>query len=449
MGKSVGRALVDFDRRFRRQIKILHEQVSLRNGGPPVFLRRALPKRSNPKQKCVVKVTVRPLSPDTSKTFITSASILLANSQDGNKLAVLETTAAHQRNTLIFKRSHRFMRSRQVPSHMHFLLEISFSSRPGIRGSKVSKLTNTHFSLLCRGDEREWQRRQEQLPIHVHFVRFPLDSTQTTQALTLNDDWGDLFEVFVESEPRTIHARLDRRNHLVRATDDSQLGKILRHESLDLAAPEVEFRFPFGEGLVVRRVQRAKGRCIFCHAPFRLSSELCIHLAMEHWFESWSIDYHLEQGLVVATVTNTKIPPLAKPEGAAATFPKARRYVHSSTCEPLLPFEIDDDSEDEVDNRWLQDSRELLLDDIEDISGSERIIMKYWNRHVSFHSKGATSVSDLAMGALCSKFASENRAKLLPHRKEFLLHMINLWELGLVTYNEIVVAFSHLDQGQD
>ena len=140
-------------------------------------------------------------------------------------------------------------------------------------------------------------------------------------------------------------------------------------------------------------------------------------------------------------VSNKNVQTLPKSFG---TLPRARRYVHSRTCEPLLPFEVDEDSEEEVDEEWLHDRTEMLLDEFEDVSEKERKIMKFWNRHVRFYNK-TQQLTDLVVPHLCELFIRENRQVLIPFRRELLMHLLNLWDSGLITQEKIHKCIQILD----
>ena len=47
----------------------------------------------------------------------------------------------------------------------------------------------------------------------------------------------------------------------------------------------------------------------------------------------------------------------------------------------MPPDEMDLDSDDEIDEEWMVELSERLLDEFEDVSSEEKAFMKLWNRH--------------------------------------------------------------------
>lgn len=62
-----------------------------------------------------------------------------------------------------------------------------------------------------------------------------------------------------------------------------------------------------------------------------------------------------------------------------------RIYYHSETCIPILPKELDYDSEGEPDPKWLQRTTKQMIDEFTDVNGGEKELMKLWNLHVMKH----------------------------------------------------------------
>lgn len=62
-----------------------------------------------------------------------------------------------------------------------------------------------------------------------------------------------------------------------------------------------------------------------------------------------------------------------------------RLYYHTMTCLPILPKELDIDSEGETDPSWLQHKTMQMIDEFTDVNPGEKELMKMWNLHVMKH----------------------------------------------------------------
>lgn len=62
-----------------------------------------------------------------------------------------------------------------------------------------------------------------------------------------------------------------------------------------------------------------------------------------------------------------------------------RLYHHTTTCLPIYPKEMDVDSEDENDPKWLQAKTIMMIDEFTDVNEGEKELMKMWNLHVMKH----------------------------------------------------------------
>ncbi|KAI5695402.1 hypothetical protein M8J76_004353 [Diaphorina citri] len=57
-------------------------------------------------------------------------------------------------------------------------------------------------------------------------------------------------------------------------------------------------------------------------------------------------------------------------------------YHHTITCLPVLPKEMDQDSDDQKDPKWLQTKTKMMIDEFTDVNEGEKELMKLWNLHV-------------------------------------------------------------------
>lgn len=62
-----------------------------------------------------------------------------------------------------------------------------------------------------------------------------------------------------------------------------------------------------------------------------------------------------------------------------------RLYHHTMTCLPVLPKELDIDSEGESDPNWLKYKTMQMIDEFTDVNEGEKELMKLWNLHVMKH----------------------------------------------------------------
>ena len=83
------------------------------------------------------------------------------------------------------------------------------------------------------------------------------------------------------------------------------------------------------------------------------------------------------------------------------------------------------------------------MDDFDDVSSKEKAFMKIWNWYMKSHSV----VSDKSMPTRCLEFAKLNIQRLLSLdlRENFLLHLFNLWDEGVVSSMHIGLCMSIYD----
>ncbi|TMW63127.1 hypothetical protein Poli38472_002068 [Pythium oligandrum] len=113
-----------------------------------------------------------------------------------------------------------------------------------------------------------------------------------------------------------------------------------------------------------------------------------------------------------------------------------RQYFHSRTGAVVLDHEKDYDSDDDVDEEWITQQSERLLDEFEDVSLEEKEFMKMWNRHV----KENRILADFMVASSCRLFAKRHGERLLKSglRHNFLLHLFNLWDNSLLNSRAII-----------
>ena len=113
-----------------------------------------------------------------------------------------------------------------------------------------------------------------------------------------------------------------------------------------------------------------------------------------------------------------------------------RVYYHTSTYMPILPNEIDQDSDEELVPEWLVQQTEDLINDFTDLNEGEKGIMRLWNLFVMKNNVIAFS----QMYDTCGKFIEENWEKLVELNliNNFKLHMVCLCDCNLLTPTQML-----------
>jgi len=477
MGKSLDLALKDFDRRFGRESRrqaALHRAPFKKFVRSRSYLHRCFKTSQSTARKLIdLKVDVRLNRSEKDASAQGFLAIGLWNKRTDDVVLLEMTSVSPSTPCVVFKslpssindrRTIEQLERNDIDLVLQIWLDREEADKPSQSSSsssnrKASSKKTAQFrsasrktwSLMINGNLREWERQKHQTLSAL--TQFSHRSTLMTAVVLLSRSGSDSGRTILVVDPRTnlefaslrVETMMNRSLCKVRSrrecvlSENSLFSQALRLSSLETAS-EVEFHFPFGEGLALRRVQRAKeGRCIFCNRLHSTPESLVVHLAMDHIFKDWEFEFDVDSGILIVRVLNWAVP-----VPAASMLPKPRRYVHSDTCEALTPQEIDEDSEDEIDEHWLHERTEMLLDQFEDVDEGEVTLMKYWNRHVRYYSKTRT-VTDLCMTDMCESFVKNNLASLAKLRRELLLHFFNLWDLGLLTKDSIASCLGYFD----
>lgn len=121
-----------------------------------------------------------------------------------------------------------------------------------------------------------------------------------------------------------------------------------------------------------------------------------------------------------------------------------RLYHHTTTCLPIYPKEMEIDSEDETDPRWLQKKTMMMIDEFTDVNEGEKELMKMWNLHVMKHG----FVGDCQIPLACAMFLQEKGKELLKKNlyRNFVLHMSTLFDFGLVSPVTVFTTMQKLQE---
>jgi len=101
------------------------------------------------------------------------------------------------------------------------------------------------------------------------------------------------------------------------------------------------------------------------------------------------------------------------------------------------------DAEEEDEKAWLTQYASDALDEFDDVSWEEKELMKMWNAFTRSYSIWSDAYVARGCTIFAVRHARELAAKKL--RQNFLLHLVCLWERGLVTGEHIVECLAAVD----
>lgn len=114
---------------------------------------------------------------------------------------------------------------------------------------------------------------------------------------------------------------------------------------------------------------------------------------------------------------------------------KKRTYYHSSTGLPVMPAEMNDDSDHELSQDWLVKQTTKLIDEFVDVNEGEREMMKLWNLHML---KTRFIGNDQIVRAVRSFIATKGFEILEKGLyRNCLLHLTSLADYDLLTAAEL------------
>ncbi|XP_064619143.1 polycomb protein suz12-like [Lineus longissimus] len=124
-----------------------------------------------------------------------------------------------------------------------------------------------------------------------------------------------------------------------------------------------------------------------------------------------------------------------------------RLYYHTVTNQPVRPEEIDRDSEEENDPEWLRQKTINLIEEFTDVNEGEKEVMKMWNLHIMRNNY----IGDCQLPTACQTFVAKYGPTIVEKnlRKNFLLHLINLYNFSLIRSDTILRTLVLYDQLAD
>ncbi|XP_065340160.1 polycomb protein SUZ12 [Cloeon dipterum] len=121
-----------------------------------------------------------------------------------------------------------------------------------------------------------------------------------------------------------------------------------------------------------------------------------------------------------------------------------RLYHHTTTCLPIFPKEMDEDSEGENDPPWLQKKTMMMIDEFTDVNEGEKELMKMWNLHVMKHGYVGDCQIPLAVEMFIEAKGEEVLAKNL--YRNFVVHMSSLFDFGLISAVGVYTSLQKLHE---
>lgn len=122
-----------------------------------------------------------------------------------------------------------------------------------------------------------------------------------------------------------------------------------------------------------------------------------------------------------------------------------RLYHYSTTCLPMPPHAIlQESTEDLVDPNWLLTKMCQMIDEFSDVNEGEKEFMKMWNIHVQHY----TFVGDCQIPFAIKLFIEEKGKEMIEKGlyKNFMCHICNLFEFGVLAPGGVFAAISQLQQ---
>ena len=86
-----------------------------------------------------------------------------------------------------------------------------------------------------------------------------------------------------------------------------------------------------------------------------------------------------------------------------------------------------------------------LIDEFTDVNADEKALMKLWNQHVQSY----TVIPDRLMAQCCREFSARFCSAILNRRlrNNYAMHLVNLYNFGLVSPDDIRACLQIIDDG--
>eukprot|EP00468_Gymnochlora_sp_CCMP2014_P011220 CAMPEP_0167765414 /NCGR_PEP_ID=MMETSP0110_2-20121227/14671_1 /TAXON_ID=629695 /ORGANISM="Gymnochlora sp., Strain CCMP2014" /LENGTH=512 /DNA_ID=CAMNT_0007653119 /DNA_START=93 /DNA_END=1631 /DNA_ORIENTATION=- len=143
--------------------------------------------------------------------------------------------------------------------------------------------------------------------------------------------------------------------------------------------------------------------------------------------------------------------PVKKRKLCAKKEDSTRQYFHSdmTPCEPQ-DLEYDSDADNNLDETWQLQQTEQIRGEMKEVSYSENIFFRHWNRFMAtrhIHGTRMSGFCDIMIPTVCEDFAKSERKWINSNglRTAFLLHLLSLWEWRLVSTRTIQKCMMMVD----
>ena len=122
----------------------------------------------------------------------------------------------------------------------------------------------------------------------------------------------------------------------------------------------------------------------------------------------------------------------------------SRGFYHSRTGVPIHEDELGYDSDNDVDESQDLCMNNAMLEEFDDVSYEEKVFMMMWHSHL----KSFPYYADLYIPWITERFTRKHAPDLvhLGLRHNFLLHLITLWDYGLISSEDIESCILHVDK---
>lgn len=128
---------------------------------------------------------------------------------------------------------------------------------------------------------------------------------------------------------------------------------------------------------------------------------------------------------------------------ASDTMP-IRQYYHPRSNQPLTSKDWEYDSDGEPDDEWLDKLSSDLMAEFEDVSDKEKELFIIWNRFIRRHH----TIADSSIPDSCEEFVMRHKFQLKEGemRQTLLLHLMNLWDSGLISPSRTLKCMTIFDE---
>lgn len=108
-------------------------------------------------------------------------------------------------------------------------------------------------------------------------------------------------------------------------------------------------------------------------------------------------------------------------------------FYHSRTGQEFTFDECSEDSEDQVDESFIEENEAKLIDELENSASQEKSFMKLWNHHIY-----EAMPHEVQIKQVCISFIKKYSKELIPLRIQWSLHLITLCEYHVLTGDDLL-----------